>query len=178
MSDHVLASLLDMAYCMFISSPSKSALYGGVLERLFNIVRSVIIPLLTPRDSVEKLCEALIKIAQNQEKANSLEYGIRRTRWLIILILCKLGCRLNRTKLYRASPFSPGNSYGAPSLTLRPSNASPQSNHTAEKHLPFGCIVNRFAPQYHEQHIELRDNSADHFVRALADRQYCMASLK
>jgi hypothetical protein len=36
-------------------------------------------------------------LSTQQPPRYALEYGINRTRWLIILILCRLGCRLKST---------------------------------------------------------------------------------
>ena len=55
---------IDCGRCMFISSPSKSALYGGVTE-MFIL---------------------------------NVEYGMMRTRWPMMDILCREGWRLNSTQ--------------------------------------------------------------------------------
>lgn len=67
------------------------------------------VALLTQISSVGKLKMGVRKVMVTKQM-NILEYGINLTRWDIILILCKLGWRLKRTKLVNGELTVLGNS--------------------------------------------------------------------
>ena len=131
---------------MFISSPSKSALYGGVTERF-------------------RRNAWILWSAKCMPIRKELSYWNTASAWLdgSSYSSCAMTAVDWKARSYGVETISDVDAFACDDTTYsHPSNAASQPNRSEEMHPLVYCIANQYAHPCHARHISLQDRTEVH----------------